>query len=150
MIGLLAALVLATSPEARAADPSSTQNPGDFDTRMRASAAAAEALQGPLDGSWALRDASGGPLYVFEITDPAGGTGPTDAAWRDGGASSALGMVTTIARQGGHLLIVFTRSGAAGASETRLTRRGAGLWTGWLTAEGRTRPVMLVRAPIDK
>jgi hypothetical protein len=113
---------------------------------MRDSAAAAQALQGPLDGGWTLRDAGRRPLYAFQITDPAGGIGPVDAAWRAAGPSGAIGVASAIARQGKRLTITFTPEGAAGAAEVRLTRRRAGVWSGRLTEDGRTRRVTLVRA----
>src|SRR5271165_4228998 len=89
LIGLAVALGLA----ARSAPQAS-----DLTIRMQESAAAAQALQGPLDGTWALSDAQSQPLFMFQIADPAGGAGQLQGAWRrSGGSAPAAGLIDTIA-----------------------------------------------------
>ena len=75
--GLIAALLLAaTTP----ADP--------VGARIAASSQAAQALQGPLDGTWVLRDGAGRAVLILQIVDPAGG-GALSAAWRAPGEGGA-------------------------------------------------------------
>ena len=74
---LLAAL--AAPLVALAAEPE-----GEVGSRISGSAAAAQGLQGPLDGTWELTDAHGHALLVFQLVDPASGVGALQAAWRRG------------------------------------------------------------------
>ena len=137
MIGLLAALAIAATPP----EPDAAA----FEARMKASAAAAQALQGDLDGTWTLRDGHGRPLYVFQITDPAGGAGPLEAAWRSAGTASGMGLIDDIDRRGGRLVLRFTPDAGPSPTAVRLTRRGAMSWTGWVEHGGQTRRVILAR-----
>ncbi len=137
MIGALAAWAISlTPPEPDAAA---------LDARIRQSAAEAQALRGPLDGAWVLSDAHDRPLYRLQITDPAGGAGPLEAAWRGIGAVAPLGEVTVITRRAGRLSLRFTAGGEPQAAVVRLTRQRADRWCGWITAIGRTEPVTLNR-----
>lgn len=88
MILLLASLLL-TAPTP---DPSAA-----FDARMVASALAAEALQGRLDGAWVVRDGRGRPLLRLEIQDPPPGSGSPTGAWSlaDGSAMGAIERIET-------------------------------------------------------
>ena len=131
MIALAVALGLAAAPEAT-----------DFTTRMRDSAAAAEALQGPLDGTWTLRDAQRRPLFVFQITDPVGG-GPLEGAWRRPGASAPVVLIDEIERRGDRLAIRFAGDGEV--VRVSLRRRGDGAWTGQANENGREFLVSLRR-----
>src|SRR5512135_3895844 len=77
---LAATLLLApVSLRAQPAEPSDNA----IDDRLRASAAAAQSLQGPLDGGWTLVSPAGAPIYQFQIVDPPGGTNPPEGVWRD-------------------------------------------------------------------
>ena len=80
-----------------------------FNARMRDSIAAAQALQGPLDGHWTLY-AGVRAVLVLAIIDPAGG-GPLQAAWRDPSrsADAGLGVVSEIMWTGRRLRLTFTR-----------------------------------------
>ncbi len=133
MTPFLVALSIAATPPA-----------ADVGARLRESGAAAQALQGPLDGTWTLRDNRGGAPLVLQITDPAGG-GPLEAAWREPGAAGAAGLIETIARRGGRLSISFVRSDGADPVGLTLKRRGAGLWSGDLVEGRLSRPVTLRR-----
>jgi hypothetical protein len=135
IIGLAVALGLAAAPDA-----------ADLATRMRESAAAAQTLQGPLDGTWTLWDAHHRRLFVLQITDPAGG-GPLAGAWRGTGASAAAGLIDAIARHGDHLEIRFARGAPARETvQVRLRRRGEGAWAGVAIVNGAARAVTLRRS----
>jgi hypothetical protein len=138
MIGLALALGLAAGKAAA--------EPTDLATRMRDSAAAAQALQGPLDGTWTLWDARGRSLFVFQITDPVGGAGPLEGAWRRSGASAPAGMIEAIARRGDHLAIRF--AGAGEVVRARLRRRGDGAWSGEANENGRDLSVAIRRSTL--
>lgn len=135
MLSLAVALGLATAPDA-----------ADLAIRMRESAAAAQALQGALDGTWTLWDAHHRRLFVLQITDPAAG-GPLAGAWRGTGASTAAGLIDAIARHGDHLEIRLARGSPAPETvQIRLRRRGGGAWAGVATANGAVLSVTLRRS----
>jgi hypothetical protein len=82
-----------------------------YDTRLRASAEAAEAFQGPLDGSWVLSLEGQGDRYALELTD----TGTAlEGAWRDlrrPGDPAASGVIDQLKRTPAGLDIRFTPVG---------------------------------------
>jgi hypothetical protein len=131
MIGVALAAWLAAAPEAN-----------DLTTRMRDSAAAAQALEGPLDGAWTLW-AGDRPLYVFQITDPADAAGPLGGAWRLAGASASVGVIAAIARRGDRLTFRFAADGEV--VRVRLRRRADGAWSGAADENGRAFPAALRR-----
>jgi len=134
---LLAALLIsAMSPE---------QTPDKvFEQRMRDSAAAAQALQGPLDGRWAMRDAKGHTLYLLQIADPAQAVGPLTAAWSDP-RTGALGGVDAISRVGDRLTLVFAPGLDGKTLRVALRRQRGGIWAGWATSARARRSVRLAR-----
>ncbi len=135
MTPFLVALAIAATPPA-----------ADVGARLRDSGAAAQALQGPLDGTWTLSNRRRGTLLVFQITDPAGG-GPLEAAWREPGAGGAAGLVEAITRRNDRLSISFNRSDGAGPVGLMLKRSGAGVWSGDLVEGGHVSLVTLRRRP---
>jgi hypothetical protein len=141
MIGLAVALGLAAGP-AVAGRPALQAT--DLATRMRDSAAAAQALQGPLDGTWTLWDAHRRPLFVFQITDPVGGAGPLEGAWRQAGASAPAGLIDVMARRADHLVIRFVSAGES--TRLCLHRRSDGSWSGEANENGHVLPVALRRS----
>ncbi len=54
-----------------------------YELRVKGSIAAAQNLQGPLDGGWNIAGTDGGQLYALQIVDKAGGYGELEGAWRD-------------------------------------------------------------------
>lgn len=129
MLGFVLAASLAAAP------PSP-----NVDARIAASAAAAQALQGSLDGTWVLADHKGRPLYVFQIVEPP--SGGLEAAWRAPGATGALGLVDAIDRRRDRLTLAFTPSGVA--ANVKLQWRG-GAWRGVLRRGDEIFDVRLVR-----
>src|SRR5580693_1753769 len=71
------------------------------DERIRSSAAAAEALQGPLDGPWTLVSAAGSPIFGLQLVDKPGGQGAIEGVWRDlrrPATPGDIGLIDQIAR----------------------------------------------------
>ena len=69
------------------------QPDGDVGARIAGSAVAAQSLQGPLDGTWALTDGKRHTLFVFQLVDPASGDGELQ-----GGRRGAVGGALIIAQ----------------------------------------------------
>ena len=132
MIGATLALILAAG----------APTPDDLSRRMGQSAAAAQALQGPLDGAWILSDGRGRRLYDLQITDPAGGAVRIGGAWRDG-ATGRTGVIDAISRRG-HRLTLRLDGTAIG-----LGRSGGEMWTGHMRADRHPLDVRLRRAVRD-
>jgi hypothetical protein len=111
------------------------------DARIAASAAAAQSLQGPLDGTWTLIDERGQRLFVFQIVDPVSRPNDLQVAWRD--PTGGLGVATRARRQGDRLDLDFDVNGHA----ARLTvRRGAqDRWRGVLSRADHIAHVTLSR-----
>ncbi len=121
----------------------SAQTPDQvFEQRMRDSAAAAQALQGPLDGRWTLTDATGKTLYLLQIADPPHDAAPLTAAWTDP-RTGALGPVDAIRRVGDRLNLVFASDPAGPPVRVTLRRLSGGVWSGWAASGGPLRRVRL-------
>jgi hypothetical protein len=103
--------------------------------RIAASEAAAQRLQGPLDGTWALSDRRGRVLYRLEIGDPVTG-GALQCAWSR--PAGELG-VAECERHGRQLGLSFD------GARARLRRISAGQWRGVLSGAGQSRAVTLRR-----
>ncbi len=122
-------------------------SPGDlprYDAAVRASAAAADSLTGPLDGGWRLVGRRGRVLYRFEIADRGLGPPTVEGAWRDlrRTPGTCCGYLTVIIHQDHRLTLGFQQRGAV---SIRLRPARAG-WTGELRRGGRTTHVTLTRA----
>lgn len=108
-----------------------------YDGRLRASAASAQAYQGPLEGGWTLA-AGGHDLFAFELVDRGGGV---EGAWRDlrrPGALNASGFLHSVERNGDDLTFRF-------AGAVLVLHPAAAGWTGELTEAGRTEAARLLR-----
>lgn len=118
--------------------------------RIGAASAAAEALQGELDGSWRLVDAEGRTLYLFEFTDAAGGQASLSGAWRNPLRPPGVedgGLFTSLQRGPDSLQIAVPSADHSGACKITLQRSGPGEWRGWLRREGAAQRVRLLRSP---
>lgn len=142
MIGALIALMIldaAPPPEPPALDSAG------FDARIRDAYAAAQTLQGPLDGAWVLNPRRGRTLYRLQITDPAGG-GPLQAAWSVSGTGpKTAGPVGSLSRDGGDLSLTFTGPDGEPAQAT-LTLGAHGIWRGRLI-DGAIAVAVSLRRP---
>jgi hypothetical protein len=124
-----------------------------LDLRIRGASAAAQALQGPMDGAWTLRDDQGTALYTFQFADPANNpSGALEGAWRDLRRADGLGgagLIASIQRGPGRLQAAFNpRGGPGGASDTAsvsLTQGADGSWTGQLNQGGAVQRVRMIR-----
>lgn len=110
-----------------------------YDSRIKASMAAAQSFQGPLDGGWTL-SGPGGDLYAFELADK---DGAIEGSWRDlrhPGGISASGFVERVEAGDGELTVRF-------GGRVAVLRAEEGRWRGRLTEDGRTEAVSLRRKP---
>lgn len=113
-----------------------------YDTRIRASFAAAESFQGPLDGGWTVSAGGRGDLYGLQIVDR---RGRLEGAWRDLGRTGpgSVGLIDHMARTGESVTLSFS---PAGQTPVTLTLAGVGrTMSGALDEAGRRTPVMLRR-----
>lgn len=115
-----------------------------YEMRVRGSIAAAQNLQGPLDGGWRVTGADGGQILALQIVDKAGGGGVLEGAWRDvrrAGAVGSTGLIDDLQRDGEGLAARFSlRDGQT----STLTLRPApdGRWSGELVEDGAAQAVV--------
>lgn len=110
-----------------------------YELRVKGSIAAAQGLQGPLDGGWTIRGADGTALYALQIVDPAGGYGPVEGAWRDlrrKGAVGSTGLIDSVERtyDGGAAVRFMAKAGIG--STLSLSGGSDGAWSGRLAEDG--------------
>jgi len=110
-----------------------------YELRVKGSIAAAQGLQGPLDGGWTIRGADGTALYALQIVDPAGGYGPVEGAWRDlrrKGAVGSTGLIDSVERtyDGGAAVRFMAKAGVG--STLSLSGGSDGGWSGRLVEDG--------------
>ncbi len=128
------ALAFALLVQAQAATPDEAA----YDARLRASAGAVRAYQGPLDGGWVV-SAEGVDLYALRLTDR---DGEVDGAWRDlrrPGALDASGFLHGATREVGTVTLRF-------GSATLVLRPAASGWTGEITEGDTARSAAARRA----
>lgn len=112
-----------------------------LDDRIRASAAAAQGLQGPMDGGWTVRSSDGRALFGLQFSDPVGGS--LEGAWRDlrrPGAANARGVIAGLFRTGGELMIRFFPIEGGDPVVLQLTGYSDDVWGGslWEASGGET------------
>ena len=115
-----------------------------YDSRIRASFAAAEGFQGPLDGGWTLVSADGKGLFALQLVDR---RDRLEGVWRDlrrKGAIDASGLVDDIQRQGSELSLRFAAEPGKPATVATLHGAAEG-WSGDLSEGGQSRRVTLRR-----
>ncbi len=130
----------------RTPEPPLTSTDLNYESRLRASIASAQGLQGPLDGRWVMRTASGAQLYSLQLVDT--GMGGLEGAWRDlrrPGALDASGFVDEIRRAGAQLYFRFETGGGHQATSAQLDPRADGSWEGELFDNGQRHKVILKR-----
>ncbi len=109
-----------------------------YELRVKGSIAAAQGLQGPLDGGWKVSGPDGATLYALQLVDPAGGYGPLEGAWRDvrrAGAVGSTGLIDSVERDGADLILRFSPRGGA-TSVLTLRPVGETRWVGGLVEAG--------------
>ncbi len=114
-----------------------------YDLRVKGSILAAQGLQGPLDGGWAIQGADGATLYALQLVDKVGGYDALEGAWRDArrpGTVGSTGLIDFVERSYNGFLARFTpRPGQLATLD--LTPRGDGSWSGKLNENGVDTPV---------
>jgi hypothetical protein len=126
------ALVSALAPALAQAQPDSDSA---LDERIRSSAAAAQALQGPLDGAWTLVSAAGAPILALQLVDRPGGEGPVEGVWRDLRRPPSPGdidLIDQIARSPAALTITLNATPGQSAVVINLRPDPTGIWSGEL------------------
>jgi hypothetical protein len=120
-----------------------------IDARIRGSAEAAEALQGPFDGAWTLISSGGAPLYAFELVDRPGGREPLEGVWRDLTIASVPGDINLVdaLERSDAALVIRLNVGSGHEVVIRLKQEASGGWAGQMSKEGVTAPVRLRRDP---
>jgi hypothetical protein len=145
MRGGLIIAVAALTPVLALAQPESDNA---VDERIRGSAIAAEALQGPLDGAWTLVSAAGTPIFALQLVDKPGGQGAVEGVWRDlrrPATPGDIGLIDQIARSPTALTI--TLSATPGQSTVMISLRPdpTGAWSGELREGAAVTQVKLRR-----
>jgi hypothetical protein len=109
-----------------------------YDLRVKGSIVAAQGLQGPLDGGWAIEGPDGATLYALQIVDKVGGYDGLEGAWRDPrrpGTVGSTGLIDFVDRSDNGFLARFSpRAGQLATLD--LTPRGDGSWSGKLNENG--------------
>jgi hypothetical protein len=135
LLALLAALAGPAAP------------PPPVDVRIHEAATAAEALHGPLDGAWTLRDRQGHVLYLMELADPVGAGHDLQGAWRDPRRADdreAMGVLKTVRRAADGTLKLAFDAGVATVA-IRLREFGPAVWRGVMRDAVGARTVVLTR-----
>jgi hypothetical protein len=143
--GALIIAVAALAPTLALAQPDQDNT---VDNRIRESAAAAEALQGPLDGAWTLLSAAGTPIYAFQLVDKPGGGAAVEGVWRDLRRPSTpgdIGLIDQIVRGPATLTITLDATPGQSAVVISLRPAPAGAWSGELKQGASTTAVKLRR-----
>ena len=124
---------------------------GSYEAGVKGAFSRTQSLQGPLDGTWILKDAAGTGLYRFQLVDPGFGGGRIEGAWSDlhAGPASASGFFTEVVRDGTKLTLQFNEPGL-GLVAAALDVRPGGGFAGDLTSaeagrESKRSAVTLVR-----
>ncbi|HEY0436327.1 MAG TPA: hypothetical protein VGC92_06795 [Phenylobacterium sp.] len=115
-----------------------------YESRVRASFAAAEGYQGPLDGGWTLSVGSD-DLFALQIVDKAD---RLEGVWRDlrrKGSLDASGVVDEMQRQGQDLTLRFVARRDGRPTVATLHAQADGRWTGNLEDAGERKAVVLRR-----
>jgi hypothetical protein len=143
LIITVAALVSALAPMTAPAQPDIDNA---VDARIRSSAAAAQALQGPLDGAWTLVSTAGSPIFALQLVDKPGGQGPVEGVWRDLRRPSTPGDIGMI-DQIGPAALTITLNAAPGQSVVMISLHPdpTGMWSGELREGAGVTQVRLRR-----
>ena len=126
--------------------------PSGFTDRVKGAFSRSQSLQGPLDGTWLLKDADGSTLYRVQIADPGYRGGRLEGAWSDDQQAIATpvssGFFSAVKREGDSVVLQFSPPGA-GLLVATLSAGGGGGLSGELRSiqigEAETRHVTLVR-----
>lgn len=119
-----------------------------YDEEIRRAARLQDSLQGPLQGGWVLRTASGSALYAVQLVQPADRPFTPEGAWRQLGVTpgrGASGYLNLVVFNGTDLTLRFVEGTSAELRVVTLRRDLAGQWAGELWRPSGTQPVVLTR-----
>lgn len=157
VLSTFAAAVIAVTPAPASSADLGAPGTDDQAVAVQAAFAAAEQLQGPLDGLWRIEDADGRTLFVFDLIDPGGPPAPLSAdpdhpglegAWRDPNrprGPDSSGVIDAVSRDGPHLSIHFVQGADQATRAIVLTQDASGGWSGELADGGARRQVVMRR-----
>lgn len=115
-----------------------------YESRVLGAYRDAQVAQGPLDGGWQVRSATGETLYDLQIADPGAGPERIEGAWRNPRQSglSATGLIDSFSAEDGQTIIAFREREGGPMVRIRIRAQGRDRWTG----EAGGKPVVMVRA----
>ncbi|MDO9222539.1 MAG: hypothetical protein Q7U20_02390 [Caulobacter sp.] len=117
-----------------------------YESRIRASVAAAQGLQGPLDGGWTVRSTYGVAVLSLQLVDRGNGYGQLEGAWRSlDGPVSKVGLIDSLDRQPVTLTIRITKAPGKPTVVLSLTPAADGGWSGDIQDEWGVHPVTMRR-----
>lgn len=125
-------------PEAPSASGAALSTAQVYEMRVKGSIAAAQNLQGPLDGGWRIVGADGAQIYALQIVDKPGDTGVLEGAWRDvrrPGTVGSTGLIEDLRHDGDDVVVRFSPK-AGQASTLTLRPTGYERWSGELIENG--------------
>ncbi|OYX34672.1 MAG: hypothetical protein B7Y99_05075 [Caulobacterales bacterium 32-69-10] len=120
---------------------------GSYESGIRGAFSRTQSLQGPLDGTWVLKDAAGASLYRVQLVDPGFSGGRLEGAWQDlrsGSPMESSGFFSGVAREGARLTLQFARAGE-GLTAITVDQRPDGRYAGELKVGDKGEPVVLAR-----
>lgn len=117
-----------------------------YESRIRGSVAAAQGLQGPLDGGWTVRSSYGVAVMTLQLVDRGNGYGQLEGAWRTlDGQVSKVGLIDSLDRQPTILTIRITKAPGKPTTVLTLIPSADGGWSGEVTDEWGVHPVTMRR-----
>lgn len=125
-------------PEAPAAPGATLTTAQVYEMRVKGSIAAAQNLQGPLDGGWRIVGADGTQIYALQIVDKPGDTSVLEGAWRDvrrPGTVGSTGLIEDLRHDGDDVVVRFSPK-VGQASTLTLRPSGYERWSGELVENG--------------
>ena len=117
-----------------------------YESRIRASVASAQGLQGPLDGGWTVRSTYGVAVMSLQLVDRGNGFGQLEGAWRTlDGPVSKVGLIDSLDRQPAVLTIRITKGPGKPTTVLSLTPASDGSWAGDIMDEYGVHQVTMRR-----
>jgi hypothetical protein len=117
-----------------------------YESRIRASVASAQGLQGPLDGGWTVRSSYGVAVMSLQLVDRGNGYGQLEGAWRSlDGPVSKVGLIDSLDRQPAVLTIRITKAPGKPTTVLSLTPASDGSWAGDIMDEYGVHQVTMRR-----
>jgi hypothetical protein len=116
------------------------------DAEIRNLARQVDMMEGPLNGQWTLVGPAGEQLYAFQLTSSVTSGEPLSGAWRNlrvARSATSAGFLALVGYDGAQLSMRFIEQSPQDLVAVNLMRDPAGRFTGQLTRNGATIPVVL-------